>query len=179
MNRRCVVTCSRCRREIEADSVYCRFCGVAAGGPPTQRLTRVRDAGRIAGVCAGIAAYFDTDVTVVRLLWVVLSVVPGAIIGGVIAYAAAWLLMPAGESAVSAPIPSKRLVRPIAGRRIAGVCAGIALFIGVDATVVRLLWVILSIYPGAIICGVVFYLLAWAIVPSEPPPRLEPISSHI
>ena len=172
------MTCIRRGQDIEIESVYCRFCGAAAGGPPSHRLTRIRDGGRIAGVCAGIAAHFDTDVTVVRLLWVVLSIVPGALIGGVIAYAAAWLLIPAGESTAGAAAPSKRLVRPIAGRKIAGVCAGTAMFVGVDATVVRLLWVILSIYPGAIICGVVFYVVAWVIIPSEPLPRLEPISSR-
>jgi phage shock protein PspC (stress-responsive transcriptional regulator) len=127
-------------------------------------------------VCAGLADYFNTDVTLVRLLWVALSIVPGVIVGGVIAYAFAWLLMPPGIS-VHAATPPRRLVRPIADRKIGGVCAGAAQFIGVDATVVRLLWVVLSIYPGAIVCGVLFYVVAWLIIPSETMARLDPIAS--
>ena len=55
---------------------------------------RLPDEGKIAGVCAGLAAYFDVDVTVVRLVWVILSIVPGVFIGGLVAYIAAWILTP-------------------------------------------------------------------------------------
>jgi len=65
------VTCVKCQREIEAESSYCRFCGAPVS--PTEaprRFVRIPDEGKIAGVCAGLAAYFDTDVTIVRLVWV-------------------------------------------------------------------------------------------------------------
>ena len=61
---------------------------------PVRRLTRSRTDGQIAGVCAGIANYFDVDVVLVRAAWVVFSIVPGAIVGGVLAYSAAWLIIP-------------------------------------------------------------------------------------
>ena len=144
-----------------------------------RRLTRIPGAGKIAGVCAGIANYFNTDVTVVRLLWVILSIVPGIIIGGAIAYAAAWFLMPVATAAPTTEPVVKHLVRPVGDRTIAGVCAGVAQFLDIDATLVRLLWVILSIYPGALVCGVLFYVVAWLIVPSEQGPRLEPIASTV
>ena len=48
----------------------------------TRRLLRPRSDRTIAGVCAGIANYLDVDVVLIRALWVVLSIVPGAIIGG-------------------------------------------------------------------------------------------------
>ena len=131
-----------------------------------RRLERVPAHGKIAGVCAGIASYLDVDVTLVRALWVLLSIVPGTLIGGVIVYAAAWLLMP--ESTAPLTIGSrKRLVRPEAGRTIAGVCLGLARYFGVDVTVVRLIWVVLSIYPGVLILGVVAYAIAWFIIPGE------------
>jgi phage shock protein C len=172
------MTCVRCGKEVGNDSAFCRFCGASQTSHGARQLTRIPDAGKIAGVCAGIANYFSTDVTVVRLLWVILSIVPGVIIGGVLAYAAAWLLMPAtGIPAASERVPAKRLVRPVAQRKIGGVCAGVAQFLDVDATLVRLLWVILSIYPGALVCGIVFYLIAWLIIPSEPGPRWEPVGS--
>src|SRR2546429_9893747 len=47
-----------------------------------KRLVRKPASGRLGGVCAGIADYLDTDVTLVRLLWVILSIVPGGFIGG-------------------------------------------------------------------------------------------------
>jgi len=71
----------------------------------TRRLERLPGRGKIAGVCAGIAAYLETDVALVRAIWVLLSLVPGAIVGGVLAYAAAWLLMPVSLIPV-APQPS-------------------------------------------------------------------------
>jgi phage shock protein C len=43
---------------------------------------------KIAGVCGGLAEYFEVDATAIRLLWVVLSIFFGAILGGVIAYLA-------------------------------------------------------------------------------------------
>ena len=45
----------------------------------------------IGGVCGGIAAYFNVDPTLIRIIAVVLALVGG---GGVIAYLLAWLIMP-------------------------------------------------------------------------------------
>jgi phage shock protein C len=129
-----------------------------------RRLARSRTNGKIAGVCAGLAHYFDVDVVLVRAAWVVLSIVPGAIIGGVLAYLGAWLVMPEATEPVSAP-HTRRLTRSTTDKKIAGICGGLAEFFGVDATAIRLLWVILSILCGAVIGGVIAYLVAWLIIP--------------
>jgi phage shock protein C len=134
---------------------------------PIRRLSRSRTHGSIAGVCAGLADYFDVDVVLVRAAWVVFSIVPGAIIGGVLAYLAAWLIIPENADPVSAPA-GRRLTRSISDTRIAGVCGGLAEYFGVDATAVRLLWVILSILGGAVVGGVIAYALAWLIIPKSP-----------
>jgi phage shock protein C len=131
-----------------------------------KRLMRRRKDKRIAGVCAGIAEYFNIDVTLVRLAWIVLTFFPGAIIGGVVAYVVAWLIMPAGDDP---PVPApdgRRLVRSVSDRKIAGVCGGLAEYFDVDSTAVRLAAVILAIYPGVIICGVLAYLVAWIVIPA-------------
>ena len=141
-----------------------------------RRLERIPEHGKIAGVCAGLAAYLEMDVTLVRAAWVVLSLVPGALIGGVLAYAAAWVLMPVSLIPVTTAVP-KRLVRPQADRAIAGVCAGMAKYFSVDVTAVRLIWVVLSIYPGAVILGVLAYGIAWFIIPSEPLTPIEQAGS--
>lgn len=142
-----------------------------------RRLTRRPAEGKLGGVCAGIAAYFSTDPTVVRLLWVLLSVVPGAIIGGLVAYAVAWILMPA-EATASQPDPARRLHRSATDRKIAGVCGGLAEYFGVDSTLVRIVTVVLAIYPGAVICGILVYLLAWFVMPSGSAERLERLSAE-
>lgn len=174
--------CSRCQREISDDANYCAYCGFSQHTPDrvplrTRRLTRTD--GKIAGVCAGLANYFDVDVTFVRLAWVVLSIVPGAIVGGVLTYLVAWLVMPE-DGAVPASAPSRsRLVRSLTDRKIAGVCGGLAEYFGVDSTPIRLLWLALSILPGAIIGGVIAYLAAWLIVPKGPAPVLTPSSTVV
>jgi phage shock protein C len=131
-----------------------------------RRLTRSRTEGKAAGVCAGIADYFEIDVVLVRAAWVVFSIVPGAIIGGVLAYIAAWLIIP--EATEGASIPhGRRLTRSSTDAKIGGVCGGLAEYFGVDATPIRLLWVILSILCGAVIGGVIAYLIAWVIIPKR------------
>lgn len=63
-----------------------------AGGPRTFQPLRRIGAGRVlAGVAGGLADYLDVDVTVVRLGFVVLTLVGGI---AVPAYLACWLLIP-------------------------------------------------------------------------------------
>lgn len=130
----------------------------------TRRLTRSQTDGKIAGVCAGVANYLDVDVVLVRAAWVVFSIVPGAIIGGVLAYLAAWLVIPEATEPTARP-DRLRLTRSTTDKKVAGVCGGLAEYFGVDPTPIRLLWVILSILCGAVIGGVAAYLVAWLIIP--------------
>jgi phage shock protein PspC (stress-responsive transcriptional regulator) len=129
-----------------------------------RRLTRSPAEAQLGGVCAGIANYFDVDVVLVRAAWVVFSIVPGAIVGGVLAYLAAWVIIPE-PVATEVASRGRRLTRSSTDRKIAGVCGGLAEYFNVDATPVRLLWLILSILFGAVIGGVLAYLLAWIIIP--------------
>src|SRR5262245_41522190 len=104
-----------------------------------------------------------------RVAWSGLSIWPGAVVLGVVAYLAAWLLMPRAEAVDGASAaPQPRLVRSRTDRRIAGVCGGLAEYFDVDPTIVRVTWVILSIVAGAIVFGVVAYLIAWFIIPPAP-----------
>lgn len=59
----------------------------------------------------------------------------------------------------------KRLYRSRSDRRVAGVCAGIADYLGVDATLVRIAWVVFAVAGGP---GVLLYIILAAIVPEEP-----------
>ena len=59
----------------------------------------------------------------------------------------------------------KRLVRPRKGRRIAGVCLAWAHYLGIDVTLVLLIWVFLLI-PGGL-PGLIPYVICWIVIPSE------------
>jgi phage shock protein C len=174
------MTCSHCQREIPEESNYCPACGSAQTTVPRRRLARSRSNRMIAGVCAGIADYFGLDVTLVRLGWAVLSIVPGAVIGGVLAYVLAWLVLPeplepgAADDVRARPT---RLSRSATNRKIAGVCGGLGEYFGVDPTAVRLLWLILSILPGAVVGGLVTYIVAWLVMPR--PSEILPVTSAL
>jgi phage shock protein C len=144
---------------------------------PNRRLTRSRSNAAVAGVCAGLADYFDVDVVLIRAAWVVFSIFPGAIIGGVLAYLAAWLVMPEATEPAAAASSGRRLTRSATDRKIAGVCGGLAEYFGVDATPIRLLWAIVSILCGAIIGGVIAYAIAWVIIPRAPEASLTPATA--
>ena len=135
---------------------------------PTRRLTRSRNKGTIAGVCAGLADYFGVDVVLVRLLWV-LGSIAGAIIFGVIAYVVAWIIMPEGTGEAEPVSHDRKMRRSTTDRQIAGVCGGMAEYFDTDATLVRLIWVVLSIFVGAVIGGVIAYALAWLVIPNAEP----------
>jgi phage shock protein C len=61
-------------------------------------LARSRKGRMVAGVCAGVAGFFGWDVTLVRVIVAVVSVISGG--AGVLAYVAAWALIPnEGETA--------------------------------------------------------------------------------
>lgn len=57
----------------------------------SKRLYRSVQDRKIAGVCAGLADYFDIDPTLVRLLWACTVLFAGT---GVIAYIIAWIIVP-------------------------------------------------------------------------------------
>lgn len=56
-----------------------------------KRLYRINEGKIIAGVCGGIAEYFNIDPTVVRLVWALLCCFAG---GGVLAYIIAAFIIP-------------------------------------------------------------------------------------
>ena len=60
-------------------------------GSEDKRLLRLRDGRLVAGVCAGLAAYFKVDVNLVRVGFGVFTVFYGL---GIVAYLIAWAILP-------------------------------------------------------------------------------------
>jgi phage shock protein C len=58
----------------------------------------------------------------------------------------------------------KRLERKLSGRFLAGVCAGLADYSGIDASLIRVIFLVLTLFGGV---GAIAYVLAWALVPEE------------
>ena len=144
--------CHLCGGEMLAGAAFCQHCGAQRAheaGTDRQPLRRSQVDRQIAGLCGGIARYLDVDPVFVRVLWVVLSIVPGTILLGVLAYAVGWLIVPEAAHGTEPIITGgrKRLQRSTTDVTIGGVCGGIAEYFQVDATAVRLLWVVLSVFP--------------------------------
>jgi phage shock protein C len=59
----------------------------------------------------------------------------------------------------------RRLYRSRTNKVIAGVCGGLSEYLNVDTTVVRLVWILITLFGGA---GVVAYVLAYLIIPLKP-----------
>ena len=56
-----------------------------------KRLYRSTKDKILGGVCGGIAEYYNMDPTIVRLLWVIFSLIYGV---GILAYIIAWIIVP-------------------------------------------------------------------------------------
>ena len=62
--------------------------------------------------------------------------------------------------------PARHLSRPRDDRTIAGVCAGIARYLGVDVTLVRVLVACFALWPPFL--GLAFYIVCWIVMPTDP-----------
>ena len=91
--------CTRCGAELRETDRFCSQCGVNVAAPyssqsftqPARQLARTMYDKKIAGVCSGFAHYFDCDVTLMRVIWLILAFGTGL---GFIGYVVAWIAMP-------------------------------------------------------------------------------------
>jgi phage shock protein C len=73
-----------------------------------KKLTRSADNRWLAGVCGGLGEYLNIDPTIIRIIFVLVTVIFSLGIGGLILYAVLWVLMPeAGPNEPSAKILSE------------------------------------------------------------------------
>ena len=90
--------CNYCGKLIQDDAAVCAYCGVRVGASLARtKLVRPRLGRKVAGVCLGFSEYFDIDVTVVRLVWLITAIMT------CIGYIIAWIVMPEEPLALPAP----------------------------------------------------------------------------
>jgi phage shock protein PspC (stress-responsive transcriptional regulator) len=143
-----------------------RGTGPAAEGPPPpdnagrphRKLYRLPERGMLGGVCAGLAAYFDTDVVWVRLGFLVLGCSTGVFI---LVWLAMLIVVPVARSAEEKAAahgatlgvdadsqPSRRLFRLPEVGMLGGVCAGVAAYFNLEVVLVRIAFVGLTLITG-------------------------------
>lgn len=61
----------------------------------------------------------------------------------------------------------KKLYRSKTEKQIAGVCGGIAVYFNIDPTVVRLIWIAISLLSASVL-GVLIYIICALVIPEEP-----------
>lgn len=61
----------------------------------------------------------------------------------------------------------KKLVRSTSNRMVCGVCGGLGLYTGIDPTVIRVLYAVISLFASAGIGGLILYFILAVIIPED------------
>ncbi|HEV3512941.1 MAG TPA: PspC domain-containing protein [Candidatus Sulfotelmatobacter sp.] len=97
--------CNHCGKVIQDDAAVCAYCGIRVGTSlARKKLMRPRVGRKIAGVCLGFSEYFDLDVTLVRVVWLIASFVT---VIGFVSYPIAWIIMPEEPLMLPGPVGAK------------------------------------------------------------------------
>lgn len=96
--------CTNCGKNIGDGASFCQFCGTRVAPEPLsynpaaytqpgpkRPFARFSADKKIAGVCGGVARYFDIDSSLVRALWLLCVLLGGT---GLLAYVILWIVMP-------------------------------------------------------------------------------------
>jgi phage shock protein PspC (stress-responsive transcriptional regulator) len=141
----------------------------------TAKLVRNESDKILGGVCSGIAAYFNMEARVVRILFVLIALFFG---GGVLAYIILWIALPRGTVAENSKL-RKKLFRDPDNKIVAGVCSGAGNYLGINTWIPRTLFILpflgsiagwgnhfgnllnLTFSPGALLA----YIICWLVIP--------------
>lgn len=130
-----------------------------------KRLYRCRWDKKIAGVCGGIGHYCNIDPNLIRIAFVLFGIL-SVFLPIVIIYLICMIVMPEGPKAYVEG-KFRKLYRTPRNRKIAGVCGGVAEYLRMDATIVRVIFIILLFGTGVVpVC--ITYVVAASLVPMKP-----------
>jgi phage shock protein C len=98
--------CNYCGKVIQDDANVCAYCGVRVGGVAARkRLLRPHAGRKIAGVALGMAEYFDIDISLSRLAWILAAILLFPF--GILAYVIAWIVIPEAHEPAPATAPAE------------------------------------------------------------------------
>ncbi|MGB3779435.1 MAG: PspC domain-containing protein [Tunicatimonas sp.] len=121
----------------------------------------------LGGVAAGVAHYFKTDPLWVRVLLLLFLFADAFITFGalssitLISYIVLWIVLPSRDD-MTVDAKVKKLFRNPDDQVLGGVSSGIAAYFGLDATLIRILFVASIFFGGA---GLIAYIVLWIITP--------------
>ena len=125
----------------------------------SKRLYRDQNRKIAGGVCAGLAHYFNVDPVWPRLLFALL--VLGSYGSLLIVYIILWIALPVSDELVE-ETSVKKMYRDSEKKVIGGVASGVAAFFGADIALIRVLFVIFTIFGGL---GLLVYIIMWIALP--------------
>ena len=115
------------------------------------------------GLCGGLADYFKVDPTLIRIAVACIALYT-AIIPALIAYVVMSFVFPQQPEGYTTTEPAKKLMKSSDNKKIAGVCAGLAKYFGMDATIVRFIFALSLLIFGF---GLTIYIVCLVLMPSE------------
>ncbi len=128
-----------------------------------RRLYKDRFDKKVAGLCGGLAQYLHLDASIIRLLFILLTLLTGGIF--ILVYIILCAILPLGpKSYVEAHY--KKLYRSKTDKRIAGICGGLGKYFRIDSNIIRLIFVVLLFVTGFFPMAIV-YIIAIGIIPEE------------
>ena len=89
--------CPVCGKQLAPNANFCSNCGTAVAPPAvygrynSTMLMRSREYRMVAGICGGLAVHYGWDLTLVRLVLVLIVLFTGV---GAFAYLIAWIVIP-------------------------------------------------------------------------------------
>ncbi|MDD2229617.1 MAG: PspC domain-containing protein [Candidatus Cloacimonetes bacterium] len=113
------------------------------------------------GVCGGLAESLSIEAIYLRLAFIIFLVYAG---NGLLVYLILWLVLPKIETGEGEQRQNS-LFRSRTNNMIGGVCGGLSEAMKVDVSIIRLVFIGLSLLAGG---GVLIYGILWLIIPSEP-----------
>ena len=61
----------------------------------------------------------------------------------------------------------KRIYREREDAKLGGICAGLGTYLGLDPVILRVAWLLATVFTGFVL-GIVAYLMAWIVIPQRP-----------
>lgn len=63
---------------------------------------------------------------------------------------------------------NKRLYRSTHDRKLAGICGGLGEYFNLDPTIIRVIFVVATVFPGFVFGGLIIYFILALVIPNDP-----------